>query len=459
MADETPVSPISAAEPPASAPALKPATTGAKTLKLNPVIRKPAIGATQTSLKPGLKLPPKPGLAAGLKLPPKPGATVSALRPGLNLPTKPGMGTQTALKPGLKLPPKPVIRKPGEATAALKPLPKPIVPGAAPEVADIPATPATPPPAASAPAVAQVAKPTLTPPAPVKDTVAPLPVDAQGVSKLPTVQSDPLARDEALAPKVEQPNSMDALKTVTQKLKGATQQIPAQAILHKTGIISDGAVSEAQKQALKSKTSRISLSDAMGVAPVKSEAVPMKTIRIKRPVDIPGATKPLSPLQKPVGAASPAVASPAVAPLAPVAEEPAVAEKPAAEAPSQNAAPAAPAATVTQRKTLKINRPGAVRPSGKFTTKRPGAAVAAKPAAATDSKPAEGEVADIPEIPDMPSASVDAPAAPAAPVSDVPGWLSTICEVVQIAACVTIGLVAWQLFKVFQLPGFCGGCM
>jgi hypothetical protein len=369
------------------------------------------------------------------------------------------MGTQTALKPGLKLPPKPVIRKPGEATAALKPLPKPIVPGAAPEVADIPATPATPPPAASAPAVAQVAKPTLAPPAPVKDTVAPLPVDAQGVSKLPTVQSDPLAREEALAPKVDQPNSMDALKTVTQKLKGATQQIPAQAILHKTGIISDGAVSEAQKQALKSKTSRISLSDAMGVAPVKSEAAPMKTIRIKRPVDIPGATKPLSPLQKPVGAASPTAASPAVAPLAPVAEEPAVAEKPAAEAPSQNAAPAAPAATVTQRKTLKINRPGAVRPSGKFTTKRPGATVAAKPAEATDSKPAEGEVADIPEIPDMPSASVDAPAAPAAPVSDVPGWLSTICEVVQIAACVTIGLVAWQLFKVFQLPGFCGGCM
>ena len=38
-------------------------------------------------------------------------------------------------------------------------------------------------------------------------------------------------------------------------------------------------------------------------------------------------------------------------------------------------------------------------------------------------------------------------------------WVSLIHPSAQIAACVTIGLVAWQLFKVFQLPGFCGGCM
>ena len=46
-------------------------------------------------MKPGLKLPPKPGLGAGLKLPPKPG-----LGAGLKLPPKPGLGA------GLKLPPK-----------------------------------------------------------------------------------------------------------------------------------------------------------------------------------------------------------------------------------------------------------------------------------------------------------------------------------------------------------------
>ena len=103
---------------------------------------------------------------------------------------------------------------------------------------------------------------------------------------------------------------MEALKSVTQKLKGITQQIPAQAILHKTGIIADGAVSDAQKQAAKSKTARISLSDAMGVAPVKNEAAPMKTIKIKRPVDIPGAAKPADP----VSAVEPAAEKTADAP-------------------------------------------------------------------------------------------------------------------------------------------------
>ena len=73
------------------------------------------------------------------------------------------------------------------------------------------------------------------------------------------------------------------------KEKGITQEIPQQAILHKTGIIAESGASTAQKEAAKHKTARISLSDAMGVAPVKSEGAPMKTIRIKRPDSLPAA--------------------------------------------------------------------------------------------------------------------------------------------------------------------------
>ena len=65
MAEESPISPISAAEPPKATPLAKPAATGS-TLKLNPVIRKPIAGAA--ALKPGLKLPPKPATATATAL-------------------------------------------------------------------------------------------------------------------------------------------------------------------------------------------------------------------------------------------------------------------------------------------------------------------------------------------------------------------------------------------------------
>ena len=333
--------------------------------------------------KPGLKLPPKPSFGAGLKLPPKPGATVSTLRPGLKLPT------QNALKPGLRLPPKPVIRKPG-ATVAAAPLPKPVAPA------------------------------------------KPVAVDAQGVGKLPTVSATAIARGEATTPDVSAlPKPMEALKSVTQKLKGITQEIPQQAILHKTGIIAEGGVSEAQKEAAKHKTARISLSDAMGVAPVKNEAAPMKTIRIKRPIDISG-----------------------VAPTPPAADKPAEASAPAASAAPD--APA-PAPTVTQRKTLKIARPGgvAVRPGGKFGIKRPSQAttVAKAAPAAEASAPAEDAVADIADIPSASAAPVPA----AAPVQEGPDWLWTLSAILQFAACVAIGALAWFLWENTQLPTYCGG--
>ena len=252
--------------------------------------------------------------------------------------------------------------------------------------------------------------------------------------KLPT--QAPAAKSEPAAASAEQPQggAMEQLKSVTQKLKGVTQEIPQQAILRKTGIIADQDLTEAQKQASKSRTARISLSDALGVAPVQNEAAPIKTIRIKRPDAI----------------AKPPTAAPTAA--APAAE-------PVAETPAEPAA-AAPSPTLTQRKTLKIARPGAVRPSGKFGIKKPGATATAAPAATA---PAEGDaVADIPDIPDMPATG--APAVPAAapmPANAVPSLSkgATITGIIfQIAACVVVGALAYYLYLDAKLPLFCGGC-
>ena len=391
MAEEVEMTPVAAEEPPKANPLAKPAAPKTPTLKLAPA-----------ALKPGLKLPSQSGLKPGLKLPPKPGATAaSALRPGLKLPTR------TALKPGIKLPPKPVIRKPG-ATVTAAPLPKPVVPAAAPAIA-----------AAAAPA----AKPA---PAPVTKPVA---VDAQSIGKLPTVDAKAVARDDTTPVVSENPKPLEALKSVTQKLKGITQEIPQQAILRKTGIIAEGAMSEAQKEAAKHKTARISLSDAMGVAPVNDASAPMKTIRIKRPISIPGSTAPLKPQP---GASAPQASAAS-------GEKPAEAED----------AKTSPSASITQRKTLKIARPGAgaVRPAGKFGIKRPSQAttVAQKAPGEAAAAPAEeAPVADIADIPALPTAPVPAAAKPA---SDGPAWLWAISSLVQIAACVAMGALAWFLYQ------------
>ena len=469
MADEVEMTPVEAVEPPKADPLAKPAAPKVPTLKLAPGIRKPAVGGTQTAaLKPGLKLPPKPGLAtAGLKLPPKPGVgPAGALKPGLKLPT------QNALKPGIKLPPKPVIRKPG-ATVTAAPLPKPVAapavtPAAPASAAAAPDASAAAPAPAAAPAQAAAPAPAVKlPPRPVirkpgaTVTAAPLPkpvapvaapaaaaapaapavqkpvaVDAQGVGKLPTVEAKAVARDDTTPVVSENKKPLEALKSVTQKLKGITQEIPQQAILRKTGIIADGAMSEAQKEAAKHKTARISLSDAMGVAPVKEENAPMKTIRIKRPVGIPGATASLKP----------------IAPAASSAE--------AGDAKAAEGAADESSTTITQRKTLKIARPGggAVRPSGKFGIKRPSQASTAlkKPAEAGDgaagngAAAGDGAVADIPDIPDLPMAPV--PAARAA--DNGPTWAWTLSSLVQAAACVAMGVLAWLLYQNTQTAYF-----
>ena len=263
--------------------------------------------------------------------------------------------------------------------------------------------------------------------------------------KLPTQPS--AAKGEPAAAPAEQPQAgaLEQLKTVPQKLKGVTQEIPQQAILRKTGIIADQDLTEVQKQASKSRTARISLSDALGVAPVQNEAAPIKTIRIKRPDSI----------AKPATLAPSAPVAPA-APAAPAAE-------PVAEKPTEPAATAS-SPTLTQRKTLKIARPGAVRPSGKFGIKKPGATANAAPAApAASAAPAGegGDVADIPDIPDMPAVAPAAPAAATMPANAVPSLSKgvTITGIIfQIAACVVVGALAYFLYLDAQLPLFCGGC-
>lgn len=243
----------------------------------------------------------------------------------------------------------------------------------------------------------------------------------------PPVQP-PAATGAPAASVTEQPHAgaIEQLKSVTQKLKGVTQEIPQQAILHKTGIIAEQDVSEVQRQAAKSRTARISLSDALGVAPVQNEAAPIKTIRIKRPEAI-------------VKSSTPAPA-----------------EAPAAATPESTPESAGDVG-ITQRKTLKISRPGAVRPAGKFSIKKPGAQAPAVPA---DPAAGNGEVADVPDIPEMPVAPVAAPAA-AVPANGVPSLSkgATITGIIfQIAACAVIGALAYFLYLDAQLPLFCGGC-
>lgn len=199
-------------------------------------------------------------------------------------------------------------------------------------------------------------------------------------------------------------------KKTTQNLKSVTGPIPVQATLKKTGIVAEGIITPAQQQAAKSKTSRISLESAIGVAPVKEAVAPIKTIRLRRPTDL----KP-----QPLGAA------PAEAPAAP-------ASAPAAPA----AAPAADQG-VTQKKTLKLHRPSGAG------IKRPTMGIAsASPAPA-----AEGDVANIPDmapVSDIPDLAAMSGAA--AKSSDVPGWVKTLSLITTIAALVTVGVLAYYLY-------------
>ena len=209
--------------------------------------------------------------------------------------------------------------------------------------------------------------------------------------------------------------SAAAVKKATQNQKAVTGPIPMQATLRKTGIIAEGILTPAQQQAAKSKTSRISLESAIGVAPTKEAPAPMKTIRLRRPTDLkPGGPAPLVPPRPPVSDNAPTAAT--------IAEPPATGED----------------AGVTQKKTLKLHRPG-------IGVKRPtiGAAPAA-PAAASGDVP-DMQVADMAPVGNV--GAFDFQDADAGKSAGVPGWVAALSLITSIAALAAVGFLMWHLWQ------------
>ena len=249
-----------------------------------------------------------------------------------------------------------------------------------------------------------------------------------GGTPKPAAPAAPAPADAAAAPAAPS-------KKATQSLAAVSDQMPAQAVLRKTGIIAEGIITPAQQQAAKSKTSRISLESAIGVAPAKESPAPLKTIRLRRPTDLKHPTP--SPI-KPVGA-------PEAAPTSTSAET-AVKE----DAPAATMAPVeeTDSASTTQKKTLKLHRPsglGVKRPT--LGIKKPGEST--EPAAA----PSDGDVPDMPadmgDVPELkPLAPMDFSAVSASDMSaGVPGWVAALSLVTTIAALLVLGAVVYFLYQ------------
>ena len=270
-------------------------------------------------------------------------------------------------------------------------------------------------PAASAPAA-----PAAAPAAPAAPAAAPAAPPASGVStiKLKPVIRKPMIHKPVVGgakPAAPVPAST-AAKKATQNLKAVTGPIPMQATLRKTGIIAEGILTPAQQQAAKSKTSRISLESAIGVAPATKETpAPMKTIRLRRPTDL-----------KPNGPA------PLVSARPPVSDAPAPAAAPEPEPPAEEAA-------VTQKKTLKLHRPG-------IGLKRPTIAPApAAPAAQSGGDVAEMPVADMAPVGNL--APVGFSDSDAGKSAGVPNWVAALSLITSIAALVAVGVLMWYLWQ------------
>ena len=253
----------------------------------------------------------------------------------------------------------------------------------------------------------------------------------------------------AAVPEAAAAPASSAPAAATPQLKAITSPIAAQAVLHKTGIIAEGILTPAQAQAAKTKTSRISLESAIGVAPTVKSSAPMKTIKLRRPTDIP-----LAPGAVKLDAAKPAPSplkpeAPAAAPVAPAAPAATPATSPAVDAET----PATPASEssetlISQKKTLKLKRPGFKRPTVSGLH-RPGEA----PAAPTAPADGTGDVADLSAVADIPDIKPLSPVA-MAPVEDdaktvagVPAWLNVTTLVAGLAALIVIGLCTWTLFR------------
>ena len=247
------------------------------------------------------------------------------------------------------------------------------------------------------------------------------------------------------------------------QLKSITSPIAAQAVLRKTGIVAEGILTQAQAQAAKTKTSRISLESAIGVAPSVKSSAPMKTIRLRRPTDIPPAPNAISKAEtqlKPAVApapvetvtAAPAPAASSVEPpadLAPVAEASGK-DSAQVEAPAAAADSAETSVTVTQKKTLKLRRPNFKRPTV-GGLRKPGADTSAPVDSQPAAVPEMEAVADIPTVADIPDIKPLPTPMPVAEddsktVAGSPTWLNAMTLVAGLAALVAAGLCTWSLY-------------
>ena len=266
------------------------------------------------------------------------------------------------------------------------------------------------------------------------------PVIRKPMIRKPTIGGTP----KPAAPAAPAPAPTDAAaapaapsKKATQSLAAVSDQMPAQAVLRKTGIIAEGIITPAQQQAAKSKTSRISLESAIGVAPAKESPAPLKTIRLRRPTDLKHpAPSPLKPVGTPDAAPSITSAetvikenAPTVATMTPVEET--------------------DSASTTQKKTLKLHRPsglGVKRPT--LGIKKPGesAGPAAVPSDGGDVPDMPADMGDVPEL--KPLAPMDFSAASASDMSaGVPGWVAALSLVTSIAALLVLGVVVYFLYQ------------
>lgn len=262
------------------------------------------------------------------------------------------------------------------------------------------------------------------PAAPVEAAAHKVPLTSSAVSASPGLSSiklKPVIRRPTIhkpvvgaRPAPLAPPPASTAKKVTQSLKSATGPIPAQATLKKTGIVAEGIITPQQQQAAKSKTSRISLESAIGVAPAKEAPAPLKTIRLRRPTDL-----------KPMPPASPAPSLPPAAPAEEGGQPPAAVEPPQ---PLDDE-------SLTQKKTLRLHRPGAKSPT----------AGAGQPAAAPGADGGVGNLSgEVPELGSIPT--LDLEAAPGAD-GGVPKWLSALSLAVSAAALLVLGCLVYNLVE------------
>lgn len=225
------------------------------------------------------------------------------------------------------------------------------------------------------------------------------------VIRKPTIHKPVVgARPAPIAPAVAPATA----KKATQNLKSVTGPIPAQATLKKTGIIAEGIITPQQQQAAKSKTSRISLESAIGVAPAKEGPAPLKTIRLRRPTDLKPTPMTLTPK---------AEETPAEAPTMPTA------------APE----PTADEASVTQKRTLRLPRTGGI---------------GIKPPTLGLGSPAGADVSEMGgDVPDLGTVPAFDAAAPRAEGLGVPKWVAALSLVASLAALLVMGCLLFNLVE------------